>query len=229
MAPFVLVAMVATTRPRAFLGSERLDAILDVVGLVVAISGQALRVLVIGLAYIKRGGRNRRIAADRLVSDGVFAHCRNPLYVGNFLMVLGLTLIWNSPWVYAAVLPVVGFAFLSIVRAEEVFLSGRFGVEYEEYCSRVPRFVPDFTGFGRTWARFEFDWRRVLRKEYGTTFSLFSTISALIALEKVERLGVSGASPVLRWLAIAWFSAGIFWASGRWLKKSGRLGTDEAS
>jgi hypothetical protein len=40
------------------------------------------------LAYIKRGGRKKRIAADHLVVDGIFAHVRHPLYVGNFLLLV---------------------------------------------------------------------------------------------------------------------------------------------
>ncbi|WAK02433.1 hypothetical protein [Methylobacter sp. YRD-M1] len=60
-------------------------------GLLLVTAGQALRILTIGLAYIVRGGRNRRIYAENLVTDGVFAHCINPLYVGNILIVIGFS------------------------------------------------------------------------------------------------------------------------------------------
>ena len=103
--------------PVAFLDDDGPDLALDVVGVLVALAGQALRAVVIGLAYIKRGGRNKEITADRLVSEGVFAHSRNPLYVGNFLIVTGLLIVWNSPLAYAVVLTVLLASFLSIVRA----------------------------------------------------------------------------------------------------------------
>ena len=64
-----------------------------VTGLAMIILGQGLRILAIGLSYIVRGGRLRRIYAENLVTDGLFAHCRNPLYVGNVLIVMGFVFI----------------------------------------------------------------------------------------------------------------------------------------
>ena len=58
-------------------------------GLLLILIGQAIRVLTIGLAYIVRGGRNRRIFAENLVTGGIFAHSRNPMYVGNILLGIG--------------------------------------------------------------------------------------------------------------------------------------------
>ena len=86
-------------------GDWRLDRRLDAAGFVVASIGQLLRVAVIGFAYITRGGRNRRIVADSLVQAGIFAHSRNPLYLGNLLIVAasrscmarGGSTSWASP------------------------------------------------------------------------------------------------------------------------------------
>src|SRR4026208_1568347 len=57
-------------------------------GFFIAFAGQLIRALTIGLEYIVRGGRNRQVYADKLVQGGVFAHCRNPLYLGNYLILL---------------------------------------------------------------------------------------------------------------------------------------------
>ena len=89
LAAVAAVVTLAVMPPMAFLGREGADLGLDVVGVLVALAGQSLRAVVIGLAYIKRGGRKKEITADRLVCEGVFAHSRNPLYVGNFLIVSG--------------------------------------------------------------------------------------------------------------------------------------------
>jgi len=64
-----------------------------VMGLAMIILGQGLRILAIGLSYIVRGGRMRRIYAENLVTDGLFSHCRNPLYVGNILIVMGFVFV----------------------------------------------------------------------------------------------------------------------------------------
>jgi len=58
-------------------------------GLLMVALGQTFRITTIGLDYIVRGGRNRRIYAEDLVTGGLFSHCRNPLYVGNILIAIG--------------------------------------------------------------------------------------------------------------------------------------------
>jgi protein-S-isoprenylcysteine O-methyltransferase Ste14 len=220
LAPLVFVVAVLTMPPVAFADFEAWDVALDLVGVLVSFAGQALRILVIGLAYIKRGGRQKTIAADRLVCEGVFAHSRNPLYLANFLMVTGLLLIWNSPWAYLIVLPSLGIALFSIVRAEEEFLSQRFGEEYAEYCARVPRFVPRLRDFRHTLAQFDFDWRRVIRKEYGTTFALITVMLALFVLEKVHWHGLAVAMGRVRIAAAIWLLSAGLWATARWAKKA---------
>lgn len=213
-----LVVLLSAPRPFAAAGAAGWNA----VGVLVALAGQALRVLVIGLAYIRRGGVNKRVAAARLVVDGVFAHSRNPLYVGNFLLLLGLMMIWNSPGGYVLV-AVVGLALFAMVRAEETFLLGKFGDEFAAYCARVPRFIPNFRGLRATMARFAFDWKRVLRKEYGTTFSWTTTAVVMLAWERVAWQGLAAATPALVVLAAVWLALALLWATVRWLKKQRRL------
>jgi protein-S-isoprenylcysteine O-methyltransferase Ste14 len=227
LAPLAFVVAVAAMPPVLFADFEVWDLGLDLVGVVVSLAGQALRVIVIGLAYIKRGGRQKTVAADRLVCQGVFAHSRNPLYLGNFLMVSGLLLIWNSPVAYLIILPSFGLALLSIVRAEELFLSRRFGTQYAEYCARVPRFLPRFSGFRQTFAQFDFDWRRVIRKEYGTAFALVSMTLALVVLEKIHWHGLEAALARIRVAAALWLLAAGLWASARWMKKAGWIDSPE--
>jgi protein-S-isoprenylcysteine O-methyltransferase Ste14 len=217
LVPVSVAAVVFTTTPRT-----AADPWLDVVGVLVACAGQAIRVLVIGLAYIQRGGKQKTIAADRLVVDGIFAHSRNPLYVGNFLLMSGLMLIWNSPAGYALI-GAVAITLLAMTRAEETFLRGKFGPEFDAYCARVPRFLPDLRGLGATLARFDFDWKRVLRKEYGTTFSWTTTVIVLLGLQSVERLGLAAARPTVGCLALVWLGIAVLWATARWMKKTKRL------
>ena len=54
-----------------------------ILGLLVTVTGQLIRGMTIGLAYIVRGGRDKKVYADQLVTEGIFTHVRNPLYVGT--------------------------------------------------------------------------------------------------------------------------------------------------
>jgi len=218
--------IVLFTHPLPWRGDARADAVLDALGICIALAGQSMRVLVIGLAYIQRGGKNKRIAGDELVTDGMFAHCRHPLYLGNFLLLLGLLMVWNSPAAYLLGLSAVGLSLFAMAYAEESFLRRKFGAPYAAYCRQVNAFVPNPRGLRSTLARFQFDWRRVIRKEYGTTFSWTTTAVLLVVLE--HAVWSNGAD--LRGAAIAgvsvWLCLAVLWGTARWLKKSGRLSSN---
>src|ERR1700741_1760533 len=83
---FPLVYALLILKSQALLPDYRVAA---AIGLLIALAGQILRAVTIGLEYIVRGGRNRRVYAKNLVQGGVFGHCRNPLYLGNFLILSG--------------------------------------------------------------------------------------------------------------------------------------------
>ena len=223
LAPVGVLLVLVASQPRQFLGSEGADRIWDALGLCVALLGQTVRMLTIGLAYIKRGGRDRRLEAKRLVCEGVYAHTRNPMYVGNFLLLTGLAMIYNSVLGYLVALPVYVGAILAIIGSEEDFLRGKFGAEYDDYCRRVPRFVPRLRGFGQTLATLPFDWRQVIAKEYGTTFAWLTVALALLARERVAWHGLAESHAVLLRLGLAWLAVAALWATARWLKKTRRL------
>jgi len=85
------------------------------IGALIAASGQGIRAATVGMDYIARGGRDRRVHADKLVQDGLYAHCRNPLYVGNYLIVLGVGIGSNSLLFLAVGLPFFLFAYWTII------------------------------------------------------------------------------------------------------------------
>lgn len=221
--PLVFLAIAAVSYPGAPFGSERADFALDMIGLGMAVAGQTLRAVVIGLAYIRRGGKDKKIHADRLVQDGFFAHSRNPLYLGNMMIVLGLFLILNSTWGYFVGVPFFYVAYLSITLAEEEFLTRQFGQEYAAYRDRVNRFLPSLRGLGATMRSMSFDWGRLIRKEYGSTFIWITTAIVLLLWERGSRQGWHSIGPRAAVLAAAWLTALAAYLVARYLKKTGRL------
>ena len=152
------------------------------IGFGIALIGQIIRIITIGLVYIVRGGRNRRVYADDLVTTGIFSHCRNPLYVGNILILAGLGVASNSLIFMAVATPLFLFFYQAIVLAEENFLRNKFGEAFNEYCKKVNRWVPAFAGIGNTINSMEFKWKRVVIREY-TSIYVWLTGAVLIIMK----------------------------------------------
>ncbi|MGB8275624.1 MAG: methyltransferase [Alphaproteobacteria bacterium] len=199
--PMLLLPLLLVFPPQYPLGSARLDRWLDAAALVVAFLGEGLRVAVVGLAYIKRGGVGKRVYAERLVVEGLFAHCRNPLYVGNAMLLLALLMLVNNPWVYLIGGSFFLFAYTAIVAAEESYLKKKFGAEYEDYCRRVNRWVPDPRGIAETVRGMTFNWRRVAIKEYSSVYAWVLVAVILQADETVRNVGPEARGPALAALA----------------------------
>jgi protein-S-isoprenylcysteine O-methyltransferase Ste14 len=190
-------------------------------GLLVTFSGQAIRGATIGLAYIIRGGRDKKVYAEQLVTTGIFAHCRNPLYVGNILMLLGVGILANSMIYILIVMPVFLFIYQSIVIAEEHFLSGKFGPSFREYCEHVNRWLPSLKGLGKTFNGMKFNFRRWMLKEYNTQFVWIAGILLIIFTRYPQVTGNSED----RWyvFVLLILLAGSYYLTVRYLKKSGRM------
>ena len=190
-----------------------------ILGLLVTITGQIIRGMTIGLAYIVRGGRDKKVYADQLVTEGIFTHVRNPLYVGNILMLLGVGILANSLIYVAVIMPLFLFIYQTIVLAEENFLHNKFGASFDEYTKKVHRWIPNLSGIGKTFSAMSFKWKRWLIKEYNTQFVWLSGI-ALILLFKYPQLtnGDESLRNTLAAIAVAVFLA--YYLFVRYMKKS---------
>ncbi len=80
-------------------------------------------------------------AASRLVTTGPFAWTRNPIYLGNTLLLAGLGFVtpvrWFIPLALAAAFAVDRLA----IRREEAHLRARFGDAWDAYACSVPRWI----------------------------------------------------------------------------------------
>ncbi len=226
VSPLVFCGLAFGTQPALLGGSRRLDVAMDVVGISIGLAGQLLRASVIGFAYIKRGGKKKRVYADTLVQEGFFAHCRNPLYLGNILVIIGLAMIHNGVWLYLAGLPFFLLVYGSITTAEEDYLQKKFGRMYEDYCQRVPRFAISFPGLAQTLRAMRYDWRKTIRKEYGTGFTFLTLVLALLGWEATAFEGFGAAHRQIVMLALAWIPIFLAYCAARIAKKTGVLGHD---
>ena len=107
------------------------------------------------------------------------------------LIATRLALVIHACAFYMIVIPTIVFACACIVAAEEGYLREKFDGLYDDHALRVNRWWPRLTGFRGSVAGMRFNRKRVLAKEYNTTFILFG---ALLCLRWWSEYGVVGAS-----------------------------------
>jgi protein-S-isoprenylcysteine O-methyltransferase Ste14 len=147
-------------------GGAVVDGWLNVLGLAVALAGQALRFYTLGQVQEGTSGQGSVLEATSLNVRGPYAYVRNPLYVGNLGICAGLLLIAHDPIAYALGLGFFFFEYFFIIRAEESFLLRTHGAAYEAFLRQVPRWVPRLTPAYEGRLKDGFDWRRALKKEH---------------------------------------------------------------
>ena len=80
----------------------------------------------------------------KLVVKGLYRFVRNPMYVGVAWVVLGQAVLFGSVWVAIYVISLWTTFHLFVVFYEEPVLRRKFAREYQEFCLRVPRWLPRF-------------------------------------------------------------------------------------
>ncbi len=111
--------------------------IIELAGFVLLLAGLGLRIW--SILYI--GGKK----SGRLVTDGPYSICRNPLYMGTFLLAAGIGLVFENLLVLALVLIVLVPIHIFVALEEEKHLAGLFPADFPGYRKRVPRFWPKFS------------------------------------------------------------------------------------
>lgn len=76
-----------------------------------------------------------------LVTGGVFALSRNPIYLGDALVLAGLLLIWDGAWTLWLVPAFMGFVTRHYIRGEEARIARQFGPAWQAYAARTRRWI----------------------------------------------------------------------------------------
>lgn len=171
--PLVLICgFLAVMRTHEFPGhSEKIEHIWEAICLLVSLCGLGIRVATIG--YTPRGtsGRNtEKQDAETLNTAGLYSVVRNPLYLGNFVMYLGIALLTGVWWLVLIYVLVFWLYYERIIFAEESFLRRQFGQEYLDWAAVTPVIVPRLKGYRRP--PLSFSLKNVLRREYNGFFAL---------------------------------------------------------
>lgn len=188
--PFLLLAYMAPTLIQydQFLGSPTADFAWTLFCFVVSAAGIMVRFAVVGYSHDGASGRNtKKQIARSLNTDGLYSLTRNPLYFGNFLMLLGIIIWVHDIWLLTIFLLAFYLHYERIILTEESFLIEKFGDEYREWANRVPAFWPRFAQPQSP--ALSFSLKRVLRKEPSSFLGL---VVAFVLLEALSNLALHG-------------------------------------
>lgn len=177
--PIILVALMGMHWP---FGSILFHEVWEISCLVLSFVGLGVRVITIGHTPWGTSGRNtREQVANTLNTTGIYSVVRHPLYLGNFLIGLGVVLVPFEAWLTIIYILAFWLYYERIMIAEEGFLNEKFGEQYIAWAESTPAFIPQFTQWRA--AAYAFSVRNVLKREYTALFLIVLLHSALEEFE----------------------------------------------
>lgn len=170
--PIFLVALRKSEQLERIFGHS-VEMTWGVVSIGISFLGFIIRCMVAGYAPRGTSGRNTKSqVAEVLNTTGMYSIVRNPLYLGNFIIVLGVTLFIQVWWF--TLIFCVGFwtYYERIILAEENFLRGKFGDTFLKWAEITPVYFPKFKNWKKP--NLPFSFKTVLRREFSTLFGITS-------------------------------------------------------
>jgi protein-S-isoprenylcysteine O-methyltransferase Ste14 len=215
--PLVLLVLVLVVMEDfTYLGnSVTQDIMWEVFCVLVSSVGLVIRAFTIG--YAPRGTSGRNTAgqmAEVLNSTGIYSIVRHPLYLGNFVMWLGMSLFPHLWWFTVIYILAFWLYYERIMFAEEQFLRDKFGDQFLAWADKTPAFIPNL----KLWraADLHFSFRNVLRREYNGSFAMIVTF---FVLEVRGDLAVEGRLQVETGWAVLVGISFLVWIVLRTLKR----------
>lgn len=186
--PLVLILLFLLVLRDYQVPDARWDSLWEILCLTVSLFGLGIRILTIGQTPGGTSGRNtKRQIAETLNTTGIYSVVRNPLYLGNFFMSLGVALFPRLWWLTLIFILSFCLFYERIILAEESYLRKKFGDEYLAWAEATPVFIPRLGSYRKS--SLLFSWKRVFRREYN---GLFAVILVLFAFDAAGDLIATG-------------------------------------
>ena len=175
-------------------------AAICVIAFLISLAGLVLRAYTVSTTPKGTSGRNTQSqVADQLNTKGVYSVVRHPLYLANYLIWAGILVFTMNVWAFLIVSLLYWLYYERIMFAEEAFLRGRFGEQFEEWASRVPAFLPRLRN--REKSPMTFSWKTFVRREYVTIYStIFTYTIADYLLFVLMNQNILTCIPLHQWL-----------------------------
>ncbi|NIM16668.1 MAG: hypothetical protein GTO45_32180 [Candidatus Aminicenantes bacterium] len=163
---------------------EEKNIIINMAGLLISFLGETIRIFAVGYSFEGTSGREMYLRADALNITGIYSLVRNPLYIGNFLMFTGLVVVFSNLFAVLVFALFIILQYYFIVLAEEEYLKGKYGQEYESYCTQVRRIIPTFRNYKKN--QNPFSLKKIIFKENDSIFNMLMMF--LLVLLYKERI-----------------------------------------
>ena len=197
------------------LNPERNYLITDIVYLFISFLGLAIRAFTIGHTPKNTSGRNiKGQKAEVVNTTGIYSIVRHPLYLGNFVIWLGLALFTESPFFIVIFILSFWLYYERIMFAEEQFLKRKFGKEYEEWAIKTPSFFPAFSKWSP--GNLPFSLKNIFKREYNGFGNIIFAFTILAIFRNYRITG--NWYPELRWIII-FLNGLIIWLIVRTIEK----------
>ncbi|PZQ43450.1 MAG: lipid A phosphate methyltransferase [Micavibrio aeruginosavorus] len=181
------------------LGDSVEDALVFV-SYLISLCGLAIRWYTVGTVPPGTSGRNtKEQRADSLNTTGMYSIVKNPLYLGNFIVILGVLLSFKVWWFILIGSMAYWIYIERIIATEERYLAQKFGDDYTSWAVKTPFFFPKFS----LWQKPDrpFNLKKVLRAEYN---GVMVVGSAFLVIEFIADI-LFEREPFFFWLKDDWF------------------------
>jgi len=85
--------------------------------------------------------------SKEIITEGPYSICRNPLYIGSFLLAIGVGLCFENLLILILIPAIIIPVHIIAARMEETHLESKFGEQYRIYKQNTPRFWPRFSNY----------------------------------------------------------------------------------
>lgn len=209
--PLILFAMaipVIYLTPKLALGDQtQAHGIFTYAALFLTSFGFIIRAITVGTSNKLTSGRNTKAGqvANELNTKGLYSVVRNPLYLGNYFMWIGVVVYIENEWFIGFVSLLFFVYYALIIYAEECFLTRKFGSEYSKWKASVPSLFPAIWKYKKS--DVPFSYKSVLRREYGAvSASIISFLFVDLVREIVHTKSISYNSIVTYFLPLTLFA-----------------------
>ena len=139
------------------------------IGLLLVLIGEVIRFHAV--RYAGGATRTTMVGAPSLCTAGPYARTRNPLYLGNIVIYIGMVFVSGGDWMWYLLPLTISFFILQyalIISLEEETLTLKFSSAYKIYSDNVPRLIPRLNAWGNKDHRQPLTVKQTLRNEKRT-------------------------------------------------------------